>query len=269
MATEMATMEVEVPKPKGGKRDRIDCSNLCDQVITTQQTDPGQIAASLLPTPEDDVALRDNICVLMSRILCAHVEFFKINFEDIVDTHIKHEFYDEMSMKSIVLHRELNQEIGIQYQNHLKSVLPTFDDNKKRAVQRGIDRKTSAWLTVIPMAYHHFDLSATEFRDSLALRYHQPLLRLPALCGSRFSTGHALDCRKGGLVIERHNQIRDALGYLTSIAYNEVVREPIIREPNDRENVPALVADLSVCGVWQPQATTFFDVRVVDSDANS
>eukprot|EP00731_Ephydatia_muelleri_P026746 Em0018g846a len=102
MATEMATMEVEVPKPKGGKRDRIDCSNLCDQVITTQQTDPGQIAASLLPTPEDDVALHDNICVLMSRILCAHVEFFKINFEDIVDTHIKHEFYDEMSMKSIV-----------------------------------------------------------------------------------------------------------------------------------------------------------------------
>ena len=167
------------------------------------------------------------------------------------------------------LHRELNQEIGIQYQNHLKSVLSTFDDNKKRAVQRGIDRKTSAWLTVIPMAYHHFDLSATEFRDSLALRYHRPLLRLPALCGSQFSTGHALDCRKGGLVIERHNQIRDALGYLASIAYNEVVREPIIREPNDRENVPALIADLSVCGVWQPQATTFFDVRVVDSDANS
>ena len=31
--------------------------------------------------------------------------------------------------------RELNQETEIQYQNHLKSVLPTFDDNKKRAVQ--------------------------------------------------------------------------------------------------------------------------------------
>ena len=59
------------------------------------------------------------------------------------------------------LHRELNQEIEIQYQNLLKSVLPTFDDNKKRAVQLGIDGKTSAWLTVIPLAYHHFDLSAT------------------------------------------------------------------------------------------------------------
>ena len=47
------------------------------------------------------------------------------------------------------------------------------------------------------------------------------------------------------------------------------MREPVIRESNDQENVLALVADLSVCGVWQPQATTFFDVRVVDSDANS
>ena len=44
------------------------------------------------------------------------------------------------------------------------------------------------------------------------------------------------------------------------------MREP---EPNDQENVPALVADLSVRGVWQPQAATFFDVQVVDSDANS
>ena len=108
-----------------------------------------------------------------------------------------------------------------------------------------------------------FDLSATEFRDSLALRYLRPLLRLPALCdgcGCQFSNGHALDCRKGGLVIQRHNEIRDALGYLASIAYNEVVREPIIRESNGRENVLVLVADLSVCGVWQPQATTFFDV---------
>ena len=61
---------------------------------------------------------------------------------------------------------------------------------------------------------------------------------------------------------QRHNEIRDALGDLASIAYEEVVREPVIREPNDQENVPALVADLSVRGVRQPQATTFFDVRV-------
>ena len=47
------------------------------------------------------------------------------------------------------------------------------------------------------------------------------------------------------------------------------MREPVVREPNVREKIPALVADPSVRGVWQPQATTFFDVRAVDSDANS
>ena len=107
---------------------------------------------------------------------------------------------------------------------------------------------------MLHVTYHHL--------ISLALRYHRPLLRLPALCdgcGCQFSNGHALDCRKGGLVIQRHNEIMDALGYLASIAYNEVVREPIIRESNGRENVLVLVADLSVCGVWQPQATTFFE----------
>ena len=82
---------------------------------------------------------------------------------------------------------------------------------------------------------------------------------MPALCdgcGSQFTTGHALDCRKGGLVIQRHNEIRDALGDLA--AYKEVLREPVIREPNVQKNVPALVADLSVRGVWQSQTTTFF-----------
>ena len=76
----------------------------------------------------------------------------------------------------------------------------------------------------------------------------------------QFSTGHALDCRKGGLVIQRHNETRYALGDLASIAYKEVMREPVVREPNVREKVQALVADLSVRSVWQPQATTFLDV---------
>ena len=43
----------------------------------------------------------------------------------------------------------------------------------------------------------------------------------------------------------------------------------MIREPNVQNNVPALVADLSVRGVWQSQTTTFFDARVIDSDASS
>ena len=73
------------------------------------------------------------------------VDAIKCNSSFSVFNHIDH---------LLKLHLELNQDIEIQYQNLLNSVLQTFDDNKKRAIQRGIYGKTSAWLTVIPMAYH-------------------------------------------------------------------------------------------------------------------
>ena len=83
--------------------DRIDLSNLSDQVILTQQRDAKQVATSLVPTSEDDVALRDNMCVLISRILYENLEFFRHSFDGVIEWHIKHEFYDEMSTKSEVV----------------------------------------------------------------------------------------------------------------------------------------------------------------------
>jgi hypothetical protein len=37
-------------------------------------------------------------------------------------------------------------------------------------------------------------------------------------CGAKFSVRHGLECKKGGLVISRHNEIRDELSYLASKA---------------------------------------------------
>ena len=94
-----------------------------------------------------------------------------------------------------------------------------------------LSNDTSAWLTVMPIACHHFDLSPIEFRDALSLRYHRPLLKTPVHCdgcGEQFSFQHALDCKKGGLVTQCHNEVRDALGDLAAIVYKDVVREPIV-----------------------------------------
>ena len=104
------------------------------------------------------------------------------------------------------------------------TLLSILDAKKKRAFRRSIDGNTSAWLAVLRLCTHHFDLSATEFRDAMAMRYQRPLLRMPATCdgcGAAFNLEHALDCRKGGLVIQRHNEIRDALGDLASIAFRQ------------------------------------------------
>ncbi len=83
--------------------DRIDFMNLSDQVIPTLQQNSEQVAVSLLPTSDDDLALRNNMCILMSRILYENMGFFNLAFDSVVDWHIKHQFYDEMSTKSKVV----------------------------------------------------------------------------------------------------------------------------------------------------------------------
>ena len=45
--------------------------------------------------------------------------------------------------------------------------------------------------------------------------------------------------------------------------------EPIVRDANYQSGSSALVADLGVRGVWLPQAEALFDVRIVDTDAQS
>ena len=68
-------------------------------------------------------------------------------------------------------------------------------------------------------------------------------------------------------MIQRHNEIRDAIGDLASIVYKEVIREPVVQEANNACGVPSLIADLSIRGVWQPQMVALFNICVVDTDA--
>ena len=100
----------------------------------------------------------------------------------------------------------------------------------------------------------------------------KPLISLSPICdgcGTQFTTTHTLDCKKGGLVSLRHNEVRDLLCELSSMAWSNVIKEPIIQEPSLNPPSEGLVADLSVRGVWQRQCTAMFDVRVVDSDSPS
>ena len=49
-------------------------------------------------------------------------------------------------------------------------------------------------------------------------------------CDGDLSVQHALNCKKRGQVIQRHNEIRDSLADICAMVYSEIVREPIVRE---------------------------------------
>lgn len=154
----------------------------------------------------------------------------------------------------------------------LEEILNSLPPTHQRALKTIASEKASGWLTVLPLSRHNFDLSELEFRDALSIRYRRPLLKAPSHCdgcGAPFSLTHALDCKKGGMVTLRHNEIRDAFGDLAGLVWRDIKREPIVRESSDSEGIPALVADLGVRGVWQHQAEALFDIRVTDTDAQS
>jgi hypothetical protein len=115
----------------------------------------------------------------------------------------------------------------------------------RRTILRG--QETGQWLSVLPSAVNGAELSAQEFRDAPLLRHARGPPDLPPFCGGcnqKFSICHALECKKGGLVISRHNEIRDKLSNLASKALSPpaVRDEPKIHtcrnpeEKSDKEN---------------------------------
>ena len=94
---------------------------------------------------------------------------------------------------------------------------------------------------------------------------------IPSLCdgqGCDFSLLYALDCHKGGLDTQCHNEVRDALGDLVALAHRDVIHEPIVQEGGD--GVPALIADLGIRGYGSHRLRYCqFDVGVIDADAPS
>ena len=71
------------------------------------------------------------------------------------------------------------------------------------------------------------------------------------------------------MITQRHNEVRDAIGNLASLVWSSVKREPIVKNAHDGDSGEVLIADLCVRGVWLPQAEALFDIRIIDTDAQS
>ena len=88
-------------------------------------------------------------------------------------------------------------------------------------------------------------------------------------CVEKLFKAHALDCKKGELVILCHNEIHDCIGDLASPVWTQVIKEPIVNEATVTSGDPGLGLDMGIRGAWQPQVEALFDVCVIDTDAPS
>ena len=82
---------------------RVDFSGLPGVHPQLCLNNPSKRAISLLPSTADDKALKELFVTHVSRILVTHMPFFKLAFEDVVEWHIQHQYYAEMSVKSEVV----------------------------------------------------------------------------------------------------------------------------------------------------------------------
>ena len=89
-----------------------------------------------------------------------------------------------------------------------------------------------------------------------------------------------MKCKKGGLVLLRHNEVQAEWSHLCKIAHTAsyVTDEPLIHSSQDRERPvdnaaekvdPELRGDVGVHGFWKRGQTTIFDIRVTDTNASS
>ena len=140
------------------------------------------------------------------------------------------------------------------------------------------------------------ELGTQEWRDSLFLRYGLEPPDLPSHCDgcdAKFSISHALDCKKGGLVTARHNDLRDGVADLAGKAFipAHVRDDPLIysgramsmtkpkpagsklTSPQDATTAAPEVTeqkcDLLIRDLWYQGTDSVHDMGVVNTDTLS
>ena len=95
-------------------------------------------------------------------------------------------------------------------------------------------------------------MSSNQFRDAISLQYGKQPKDLPSHGdGEVFTVCHALNCKKGGLVTFRHNELRDLhIELVKSAGFSQTVKKPIVSDA-DKNGEGGLRADWGVRGFWR------------------
>jgi hypothetical protein len=131
---------------------------------------------------------------------------------------------------------ELKSRHQVKYDSELNSTVSKLSCDIRRTILRG--KETGQCISVQPSAVNGTELSAQEYRYALLLRSALSPGDLQSHCkgcGQKFSVRHTHACKNGGLVISRHNEIRDELSDLASKAFIPLA---VCDEPRNHSSRP-------------------------------
>ena len=186
-----------------------------------------------------------------------------------------HETPEEAEVQRLVYATRKEKDDGLKEElEEVKAMLP---GKTQRAVDLTCEKGASNWLTVIPLKDMDFDFNKREFRDAVRLPNDWPIPDNPSVCvcGSMFTVDHAMICQRGGLVIQRHNEIRDLQAELLDTVCYDVQVEPALQPITGEElargtnQAPDARLDVHCRGFWERQRAAFFDIRVCHPNADS
>ena len=153
---------------------------------------------------------------------------------------------------------------------HIRGITP---QKVQRALDHAAEKGSSVWLTVLLLR----EMGKREFRDAIKLHYDWPVDHIPftCVCGDAFTVDHAMICKRGGFVTQRHNELRDLEAELLNMVCTDVEIEPVLQDISGEQlgrgsnRAPDARLDIQARGFWEKQRSAFFDVRVCHPNTDS
>ena len=98
-------------------------------------------------------------------------------------------------------------------------------------------------------------------------------MRSKCPCGQKYNLNHDVNCKRGGFVVMRHNNVRDFEVNLLNTIQNDVEIEPALQKiDNERtggRTEDEARPDIQAAVVWRQGQNVFLDIRLTNVNANS
>ena len=156
--------------------------------------------------------------------------------------------------------QEMHQVKNQYLKEKLDQVESSISGKTLRALDLATQKGASSWLTVLPIRDMNFDLNKSEFRDAVKLRYDWEVPDMPSVCvcGYHFNVDHAMICKRGGFVIQRHNKLRDLEAEMLRMVCNGVEIGPVLQDITGEE----LNREANTAPDARLDIVAFFNVRI-------